>query len=218
MASGAFIAPYFCIRCSKKHIIISERSRGLGGIWLSLNVKKWKRESAGRCWTRHHNLKTNVGEWYPSKWICASLHGIGHRAYTLVFDNGFDVWKSLRFARTLVAILVVDPLQELKRALRTLCTELQIPSSAKVEYADWIKEAQITPFSKKGQKTHRPNVQAMTDMSVERYHGAWSLVRVWGRNVSSCTLQRSVPALDWAILHWRIQFRHWEGFLDPADH
>ncbi len=57
----------------------------------------------------------------------------------------------------------------------------------------------------------RPDVQAMTDMSVEHYHelsvGVKSSASRTKKRIESA-LQRYVPALDWATLYWRIQFSH----------
>lgn len=57
----------------------------------------------------------------------------------------------------------------------------------------------------------RPDVQAMTDMSVEHYHEL--SVRVKSKLSRAekrieTALQKYVPALGWATLYWRIQFGH----------
>ena len=55
----------------------------------------------------------------------------------------------------------------------------------------------------------RPDVQAMTDMSVEHYHelsvGVKSRLSRAEKRIETA-LQRYVPALGWATLYWRIQF------------
>ena len=67
----------------------------------------------------------------------------------------------------------------------------------------------------------RPDVQAMTHMSVENYHelsvGVKSRLSRAEKRIERA-LQEYVPALGWATLYWRFQFGNERFFVIRKDH